>query len=293
MHNNSKKMKRLGISALCLIAIIAAIYVTGTIGERVTAKGDLAAEAPMADQYAGVEAALQGLPQLVPPVGSVKVPIFIYHSVRPHIEGEDAEQEAYDVTPELLESELKYLKDNGYTTISPDQLELLIRGATTTPAKPVILSFDDGWRNQYKYAFPLLEKYGDTATFYVFTNPIQHDLPHYMTFDMLREMDKAGMTIGSHTITHPLLSTLTPEALRKEIEGSKVTLEANLGKPVKHFASPFGYTSATIQGIIKDAGYETGRTTYKGVYHSREDLYSLTGILVNDSLQSFIKSLGN
>ncbi|MDB5194032.1 MAG: polysaccharide deacetylase [Parcubacteria group bacterium] len=280
------------VLALLLIAVAVRAYVTTYNSERED-EDDLYAESYEAAGFAGAEAAYQGLPEASPVAGSVKVPIIIYHSVRPYIPNEDALQDAYDVTPELLESELAYLKNNGYTAISLDQLELLASGATTTPSKPVVLTFDDGWRNQYKYAFPLLKKYGDTATFYIYTNPIVHNLPHYLTWDMVREMDASGMTIASHTLTHPYLSKLTPEELRKEIQGSKILIEENLGKPVKHFASPFGYTNAEIQGIVKDAGYETARTTYKGIYHSKDDLLKLTGILAGDSLSGFVKSLGN
>jgi peptidoglycan/xylan/chitin deacetylase (PgdA/CDA1 family) len=287
------KKKHWVIAVLFLLAVVSVGTYKTQVAMQNAERDGYFAEINDAREYASVDLVFQSLPPAAPVPGSVKIPIFIYHSVRPHIQGEDAEQEAYDITPELLESELKYLKNNGYTTISLDELELIVKGKDQGPEKPVILTFDDGWRNQYTYAFPLLKKYNDTATFYVFTNPIVNNLPHYFSWDELKEMDKAGMTIASHTLTHPYLSQLSLEALRKEVGVSKTILEANLGKSVKHFASPFGYTNMMIQGIIKDAGYETARTTLKGVYHSKDDLYTLTGILVDDSLKDFIKSLGN
>jgi peptidoglycan/xylan/chitin deacetylase (PgdA/CDA1 family) len=235
------------------------------------------------------ERALQSEMESPPEIGAVHVPIFIYHSVRPHIDGENPEQDAYDVTPELLEQQLQYLKENNYTTISLDDLHDYLVNGVTPALKPVILTFDDGWHNQYVNAFPLLKKYGMTGTFYVYTNVVGKN--HFLTWDEIQEMDHAGMTIGSHTKTHPYLSSLSDSQLREEIIDSKKILEDKLGKPVNHFASPFGYTSDKVVSIIKEAGYSTARTTYRGTYHTTKDLFTLRGILVSDALQDFIRAL--
>ena len=238
------------------------------------------------------EKSLQNLPENKIVHSALKIPIFIYHSVRPYINGESQIQDDFDVTPELLERQLSYLKDNGYATITLDQFVADIENGTTGKInKPVMLTFDDGWRNQYKYAFPLLKKYGLKATFYVYTNPIDHHKEHFLTWDEIKEMDEAGMTIGSHTVTHPYLSNLPQEALRREIALSKQILEKELGKPVLHFASPFGYIDPQIMQIVKDARYKTARTTYKGIYHTKDDLLQLRGILVGDNFNDFVKVL--
>ncbi len=248
---------------------------------------------PMGTSYNGIEASegpSQNIPDSGAPASSIKIPIFIYHSVRPHVP-ESALQDKYDITPELLESQLAYMRDNGYTTISLDDLVRDVEAGTTTPVeRPVILTFDDGWENQYVNAFPLLKKYNMTATFYVFTNPISKK-EHFLTWDQLREMDQAGMTIASHTLTHPYLNEISSDELKREITESKKIIEAEIGKPVRHFASPFGYTDAEVVQDIALAGYATGRTTYAGEYHSKNDLLETRGYLVDDSLDDFIKVL--
>ena len=162
------------------------------------------------------------------------------------------------------------------------------KDASTSPAtKPVLLTFDDGWENQYKYAFPLLKKYGMLATFYVYTNPI--GTKHFLSWDEIREMDAAGMTIAAHSVSHPYYKELSLAAVKDEVEKSKQIIESHIGKPVVHFASPFGYTNPDIIEIIKAAGYKTARTTYKGIY--QDNAFRLRGFLVSDNYKDFVKEL--
>ncbi len=217
----------------------------------------------------------------------IRVPILIYHTASPDRPGITNEQIAFSVTPQILEAQLAYLSDHGYTAISMDELVHDIAVGTTSPvAKPIVLTFDDGWESQYAYAFPLLKKYHMTATFFIYPNPIGRD-PRFMTWDQVRELRDGGMTIGDHTYTHPYLSKLTPAQLTHEVVGSKTVLEQELGQPVTHFASPFGYTSDALVSLLKSAGYVSGRTTYPGASHSQEDQFALTGFLVHRDLRDF------
>lgn len=218
--------------------------------------------------------------------GSVRVPILIYHTVHPTHSGETLAQIRYNVTPQVFEKQLMYLQDRGYTTISLDQLVSDIQTGTTTVAKPVVLTFDDGWVDQYTTVLPLLKKYGDSAIFYVYTNPISKD-KRFMTWDEVRALHEAGMTIGSHTLSHPYLSKLTPDQLRREVVDSKHVLEERLGIEVKDFASPFGYSNDAVVALLNEAGYATGRTTYKGTTHSENDVLKLTGYFAPQTMHDF------
>lgn len=219
---------------------------------------------------------------------AVQIPIFIYHSVRPHLVGESYTQDAYDITPELLDEQLTYLSEHGYTVVSMDEaLRFMEQGTSTPISKPVVLTFDDGWENQYKNAYPVLQKHHDIATFYIYTRPI--GFKHFLTWPEIKEMQQNGMTIGSHTLSHPYLKGLTEAELWREIFDSKQVLEKELGVPVKHFASPFGYSTPHIENVIHDAGYSSGRTIYKGIY--QDDAFGLKGILVSDSIDDFIGML--
>ena len=221
---------------------------------------------------------------------SVKVPIFVYHHVRPHVPTESPLQDEYDITPELFEEQLVYLRDHGYTAVTLDDLVSLIGKKTTAPVlKPVILTFDDGWENQYVYAFPLLKKYHTAATFYVYTNPIGK--APYLTWGQIKEMDAAGMTIASHTLLHPHMNRLSAAERKREIVESKQVLEEKLGKPVLHFALPFGYASPAIIAIVREAGYATCRTTDDGVYHTSNDLLKLRATVITDDFRDFVDAL--
>lgn len=231
---------------------------------------------------------------IITEVSPIKVPIIIYHSIRPYIPGESAVQDRYDITPELFEQQLAYLQNHNYTPISIDALATYIQTGTTTPImKPVVLTFDDGWENQYKYAFPLLKKYNMVGTFYVYTKPIDNMKPHFLTWDQIREMSAAGMTIGSHTLTHPILRDSSPVDMRREIFDSKNKIETEIKKPVLDFAQPFGYSSPEIEALIKEAGYLTARGTHKGVYQSKADIFNLQGYFTSDNFNDFIYILNH
>ncbi len=275
----------LGVSVLFLCGAVTAAYTHNTPPPHQLAELPVdithGPEAENVFQQAAVAKAV--------PAHAVRVPIFIYHSIRPDYPGESANIKAFTLTPEQLDEQLAYLAHNGYTTISLDDLARDIAAGTTTPVKkPVVLTFDDGWQNEYVYAFPLLTKYHLTATFFVFTNPINNKNPHYMTWDELRQMHTAGMTIGDHTVFHPYLSSLTPEQLRTEVLDAKATIEKEIGVPVTDFASPFGYSDEALTTLLKQSGFVTGRTTYKGVWHSADDQYALTGYLVHRDLKDFV-----
>lgn len=235
------------------------------------------------------ERALQNIKEAVQP-GSVRIPILIYHSVRPHSPGEIPLVKYYDVAPSSLEKQLQYLKDNGYVVISLNYLADALQETIALPPRSVVLTFDDGWENQYVYAFPLLKKYNDTATFFIFTDVINHE--HFLTWSQIREMDNAGMTIGGHTRTHPFLPSITDKAdLENEIINGKKIAETKLGHPIQIFAYPFGNYNDQIITVVKKAGYVAARSAYKGIYNSRKDLYKLKGVEITDNFTRFVKDL--
>ena len=146
------------------------------------------------------------------------------------------------------------------------------------PERPVILSFDDGWDNQFNHAFPLLQKYGFTATFFAVTDYLDHE--NFMTTDQLKALLAAGMTIGSHTRSHPALPTIGDKTqLWNQIAGSKMWLEQQLGVTIDTFAYPYGAYSPAIVSTVKAAGYRTARTVNSGTHYTVEDLETLAGVL--------------
>jgi peptidoglycan/xylan/chitin deacetylase (PgdA/CDA1 family) len=222
---------------------------------------------------------------------SVRVPIIVYHSVRPKYFAEPKYQDDLDITPEMFEKHLMYFRDNDYTSVSFDDLaDYFSSGSSSLPSKPIILSFDDGWENQYNYAFPLLKKYNMTATFFVFTNAIGK--PHYLTWDEINEMILSGNKVGSHSQSHPFLTKIRNKAaLYSEIVYSKKKIEAETGVQVTSFAYPFGQYNDDIVYAVKESGYKTARGAKRGIYHGKDDLYTLRTIISSDDFGDLVRGL--
>ncbi len=224
---------------------------------------------------------------------TTNVPIFIYHSVRPHLAIENKLLKYYTVSPQSFEKQLRYLKDNGYVVIRLEYLADSLLQKIILPPKSVVLTFDDGWENQYRYAFPFLKKYGFTATFFVFTNVIDKN-PSFLTWDQVKSMDEAGMAIGGHTKSHPYLFEIKDQnLLTQEISDGKKIIEEHIKKPVTIFAYPFGHYNDLLIKMVKQAGFKAARGTYRGTHHSADDIYKLKGIEATDDFGQFIKDLNN
>ncbi len=221
----------------------------------------------------------------------VKVPILVYHSVRPPFATQTKLMKDYNVSPVAFTAQLKYLKDNHYNIISMNALDDYFSKKIALPDKPVILTFDDGWENQYKYAFQILKNFNTTGTFFIYTNAI--DKKHFLTWPQVKEMAAAGMTIGAHTKSHPYLIKISQNIakLRDEIIGGKKVLEEHLGAPVDFFAYPFGHYNNEILAVIKEAGFKMARSTYTDVYQTSENLYTLHGNEVREPISQFTQML--
>lgn len=220
------------------------------------------------------------------------IPILVYHIVRPSYPTDSASVRKFAVTPEIFDAQLTYLASAGYTVISFRDLEQAIVASSSLPAHPIILSFDDGWRDQFEYAFPLLVKHKVTATFFVFTNAIGH--PAFLSLDMLKQLVAAGMTIGDHSKSHPYLTHIaSTTVLRNEIIGSKQLLERDLGVPVTEFAYPFGAYDPAILAMVKAAGYRSARGDGWKNVPAATALFTLPALNVPTTLAAFERDFPN
>jgi peptidoglycan/xylan/chitin deacetylase (PgdA/CDA1 family) len=239
-------------------------------------------------------AALEGLASApeAPHGDSLRVPILVYHSVAPHDPGETETQRAYRVSPERFEAQMEILRDAGIAVVPLARLVAALLDGEPLPPRSVVLTFDDGWANQYRHAFPVLVRHGYPATFFVFTNPIGRDT-RFMDWGQLRELTEAGMTVGSHSRTHPYLGRITdPAELRREVEGSRTLLEERLGVEVRFFAYPFGEWSPALEASVRDGGYLAARGFPGGVWNGPQHRWSLRAVAVTDDLSRFRALVG-
>ena len=224
-----------------------------------------------------------------PAADSIRVPILVYHSVMPHHPGQTAEQRVLDVDDSVFVAQMRYLVNRGYHVVSFAALVDALEGRDTLPNHAVVLTFDDGWENQYHHAFPILRRFGFTATFFVFTTPIGKD-GKLMTWEQLRALQAAGMTIGSHTRTHPILPDYHA-ALHNEIVMSREDIQEHLGRTPDFFAYPFGAWDAESAAWALKAGYRAARTYRGGAWNAPADLYHLRAVPVTDNMQAFERAV--
>ncbi|HEX5456700.1 MAG TPA: polysaccharide deacetylase family protein [Candidatus Saccharimonadales bacterium] len=187
-----------------------------------------------------------------------------------------------------------YIKSNGKLTT--DDYSLTSSGSITSPKptgfnRPLIsITFDDGWANQYKNAFPLLSKYGLQATFYIISGEVD-DQPDYMSSTQVKNLYTAGNEIGSHTISHPDLTTLSKSAISREMSGSQTYLQNLIGVPVRDFAYPYGAYNTNTASIGKQF-YQSQRTVNRG-FNTKDNL-DLTALKIyevdNDISQTQVKA---
>ncbi len=199
----------------------------------------------------------------------VQVPIILFHRI--DISPINSQ---YYVPPEKFEEEIKLLHDWEYTTISTEMLVKAITEGTDLPARPIIISFDDGHLDNYTAAFPIMQKYGFTGVLYIIGNYMGTD--GYMNAGQIKEMAAAGWEVGSHSMNHKDLTLLdNPELEHFEIVESKQKLEDALGVPVKTFAYPFGISNEGVIDYVHFAGYIAGMSLGYTYDQGLSNLYTL------------------
>jgi len=224
---------------------------------------------------------------IVPPDTEYKVPVVMYHYVRVVDKKKDPLGYDLSIDPPDFEKQMKYLKDQGYTTI---HLEDLLD--KKVPKKAIVLSFDDGLEDFYTTALPILQKYGFTASDAVITGMIgQHE---HMTNEQISACIKAGIEITSHTVNHLDMSKLTKEQLKKQLAESKQYLEKTFGIKIVGFIYPSGkYNDLAVQ-MVKDEGYKIAATTQYGEADlEKNNILLLPRIRIDnrDAYNGFVKKL--
>lgn len=214
------------------------------------------------------------------------IPILVYHKISdnflPLPEGRQPLRR-FSVEKDVFEAQMQYIKKEGYTPLTVrDLIKDEQRGIL--PNKPIAITFDDGWRSQYKNALPILTQEKIPGTFYIYTGVIGS--PAYMTWEDLHYLISLNMEIGDHTRSHPRLTKIAPSKLDEELLQSKAVLERNLHVPVTDFAYPYGaYNDSIIEALKKD-GYSSGRTSNKSIYNDFKDPYRLNVLYAPSDLKT-------
>ncbi|RNC68897.1 MAG: hypothetical protein ED859_09060 [Desulfuromonadales bacterium] len=236
------------------------------------------------------------------------IPVLMYHHVTPH------RGDTVTVTPEVFAGQMRYLAEAGYRTLTLAELVDHVRGVRVVRDRAVAVTFDDGWLDNYRYAYPVLEKYRIKAAIFIVTGRTgaasaagcgrAGDLPRHgeakrlieeghaervvLDWDTVRAMERGGLVeFHSHTVSHRKCAELPHGDLVREIVESKRIMEQELGRPCPYFCWPYGSFSDTGIAVAREAGYEAIFTTIHGVAEVGSDPLRIKRIVVKDDVAWF------
>ena len=231
--------------------------------------------------------------------------ILMYHMIRDSIPGKKFN--SLRVSPKNFEMQIKYLHDNGWYSYTMSQV---IEQKTCLPEKSVVITFDDGYQDNFANAFPILKKYGFKATIYLVNDRHDRDWSGYrksknkgaglkeepkLSDDEIRELLESGLIeIGAHTLTHPNLNDLDKAESYKEICMSKENIEKEFQTQCKSFAYPFGLFGPKDEKNVVSCDYTNAVTTELGIADLNKcNLFKIPRITVSgkDNFFAFLLKL--
>ncbi len=204
--------------------------------------------------------------------------ILMYHSVNDHPDDRDI-----TVSVERFKEQVEYLSRD-FKVITLDEMVNIYKHGTVPESNVVAITFDDGFKDNYTEAFPVLIEYGLPATIFVATDHIGQSFG--LSEDEIVSMAKKRITFGAHTVSHPVMSGLNREEAISEVTGSKNALEKILKETVHFFAYPYGkrgrdFTEESL-GIVRECGFAAAFSTDNGFVNSDNDLFALKRIGMRD-----------
>ncbi|MFI7502010.1 polysaccharide deacetylase family protein [Streptomyces sp. NPDC049687] len=212
-----------------------------------------------------------------------RVPILMYHSVadRPN-----NATRALSVSPEAFAEQMAVIADRGLTPLSTADLAARWRTGRPLPARPVLITFDDGYEGVHRHALPALAGHGFPATLFVSTGWIKgaHDtgggLDTMLDWPQVRRLADAGVEIGGHSHSHPQLDQLDDLALRTELTRCRDIVADELGAPPVSFAYPYGYSSRRVRTAVRAHGFAQALAVGNSLARRAQGPYALRRVTV-------------
>lgn len=245
------------------------------------------------------------------------VPVLMYHHINHH------KGDMVTITPEVFEGQMEYLHKAGCMTLKIHDLIAYINGGLTLPQKAAVVTFDDGWLDNYIYAFPVIKKYKINATVFLITNRVENaslqnsglrtlnsklTIPTHeesksliekgeahkvvLNWELIKKMSDSGMIeFYSHTKSHAKCNSLPEKELMEELKESREIIEKQLGSPCAYFCWPYGKYNGLAVNVAKKTGYKALFTTNHGVVEAGSDPFAINRIIVKDSIAWFKKRM--
>nr|WP_094605525.1 polysaccharide deacetylase family protein [Sporomusa silvacetica] len=199
------------------------------------------------------------------------IPVLNYHQIN------NESHNALTLSDTEFEAQIKYLYQEGYTAISPEQLADYLQYGKELPNKPILITFDDGYADNYQVAYPILQKYHFKATIFLITDFAGNN-SRYLTWKQIKEMSDNGINFENHTLSHIILPKASDEEVYAQLVNSKKALEWRLGKKVEFLAYPGGKYDQRIIQLAKEAGYRAAFTVNFGRDRMNCTMYTLKRI---------------
>ncbi len=212
-----------------------------------------------------------------PAVAADSAVILLYHRF-----GENAFPST-NIRLEQLDAQIAELSSGLYTVMPVPEIVSAIREGRELPDRTVGITIDDGFRSIYTEALPRFRRAGFPFTVFISTDPIDRGFADFMTWDQVRELRDAGVTIGGHTATHLHMAANSVERNRADIDTSNARYRAELGAQPELFAFPFGEASIRVQRIVQDSGYTSAFGQHSGALDASADPYYMPRFPLNEA----------
>lgn len=212
--------------------------------------------------------------QIIPEDFCLNVPVLLYHHIQPLAEAAQLGHSQLTVDSNYFDEQMAYLAASGYHSLSADELTDALIHHRVLPDKSILVTFDDGYDDNYTYAFQILKKHNIAGNFMIATGLIENK--GYMTWDNLKEM--AGnplMHIYNHTWSHVSLDGAGKDKIEFEIATANKQLEENLGKNVGIFTYPYGSFNQLVIGVLREHGFRSAFSTINGTTQCESYIFAL------------------
>lgn len=281
-HRRRVRRRRVVAASLLLVALGLGLYfglrggsqpipLQSREGQRITINVSKGTAPPPARRPAITRLALPA----ALPSRTLRIPILMYHRIdvlRPSL---PAITRSLTVAPADFAAQMRWLVAHGYHAVTQLQLFEALEHGKRLPAKPVVITFDDGYRDVLFNAAPVLKRLRMPATAYVITDRISGPDVSFLSWAMLHALEQDGIEIGSHTVHHQELPGLTDPAALQELIQSRHALELHLHHPVQWFAYPAGKFDAHSEQLVRQAGYVLAVTTQPGSLQDARQPFAL------------------
>lgn len=251
-------------------------------------KSSVASKPSVFPLFAGAQVSIKPSPTITPkptepviiPTAQVvndyclNVPVLLYHHVQPLSEAKQLGHAQLTVDSGYFDSQMAYLAANGYHSLSADDLSDALINHHGLPAKPVLVTLDDGYDDNFNYAFQILKKYNIAGNFMIPTGLLENK--GYMTWNQLKEIaGNSLMHVYNHTWSHSSLAGDAKDKIEYEITTANGQLESNLGKRVRIFTYPYGSYSPVVIGVLREHGFTAAFSTINGTMQCQSFIFEL------------------